>query len=471
MPTAIATYTLIKLRTKFALPILGALFCALVGCQTVQKEEPSKNEVPPKFLNETSSASQQVDNWRSLFGSPELNTLLDRAKSNNLSLQAAWESFQASQAIVKRFRSDGLPQASLGGAAERFNNSDSLAGNGVGDSGERFDADLRAAWELDLFGRVRASVRAATANAMADEALYQDLMFALQADVALHYFQINSLQSEIEILERSQETRAESLSLIEERLKAGTVSELAVAQTASLLATAESRLFGLKRIQNGLRYSLAALLGETPDSFSLEPEALEAETPQTPSGIPSDLLKRRPDIRRAEFQLEEARALLGVAKADFFPRITLSGAFGFASRDWDTLFNTSSEFDRIGPSVSLPVFQSGRLRANKAQAEANLERQELLYRNAIIEAVTEVEILLQSIRLRESQRQAIARSVEATENARRISDLQYKQGISDFITSLDAERSALDAAQQAEQVRRDQFVDTINLIRALGGSW
>jgi len=467
MPFNFDTSPLQSMRTISAALTLSIVASIFSGCRTIQHSEPPSEETPSAFVNSTGSDAPQIAHWRELFRSDELDRLLDKAKSNNLNLQAAWESVQASQAIVKRFRSEGLPQANAGGSAERFDNADSLGG----DSGDRFDADLRASWELDLFGRVRNSVKAAVADAAAEEALYEDLMFALQADVALHYFQINSLQSEIEILERSQETRAESLTLIEERLKAGTVSELAVAQTASLLATAESRLFGLKRIQNGLRYSLAALLGETPDSFSLEPMPLEAEPPLTPSGLPSDLLKRRPDIRRAAFQLEEANALLGIAKADFFPRITLSGVFGFASRDWDALFDSGSEFDRFGPSVSVPVFQSGRLRANKAQAEANLERQRLLYRNAIIEAVTEVEILLQSIRLRDSQRKAIARSVEATDKARRISDLQYKQGISDFITALDAERSALDAAQQAEQVRRDQFVDTINLIRALGGSW
>ncbi|MEM9159857.1 MAG: efflux transporter outer membrane subunit [Verrucomicrobiota bacterium] len=461
----------LKKSSLYAFLAIGALALASIGCHSIQKEEPVPKNAPSHYKNESQAPNASASSWRSLFESAELNALLERAEKNNLDLQAAWQSVLASQAIIRRVRSDRLPQANIGGSGERFNNADSLASDGSGESGERFDADLRAAWELDLFGRIRSNTRAAAANAAAEEALYKDLMFSLQADVASLYFQINSLQSEIEILERSRQTRAESLLLIEERLKAGTVSELAVAQTASLFATAESRLYALKRIQNGLLYSLAALLGETPSSFSLAPKALQANPPVAPSGLPSELLTRRPDIRRAEFQLEEASALLGAARADYFPRITLSGILGFASRDWDSLFNSGSEFDAYGPAVSLPIFQSGRLKASKAQAKANLERQRLLYRNAIIEAVTEVEILLQSIRLRAAQREAIARSVEATNNARRISDLQYKRGISDFITALDAERSALDAEQLSEQVRREQFIDTINLIRALGGSW
>lgn len=409
--------------------------------------------------------------WRELFRSPGLNGLLDQAEANNLTLQAAWQSVLGSRAAIQRFRSVGLPQIDAGLAGETFERSDALSGTGRGDSGDRFDADGRVSWELDLFGRVRRSVEAARANYEAEEALYNDLIFILQADVALHYFQINSLQTEIELLERSQETRAESLKLIEQRRRAGTVSELAVAQTVSLLATAEARLYAAQRIQNSLLYSLAALLGETPATFAYEPEALESSPPPIPGGLPGELLTRRPDIRRSERSLAEANALVGVAKADYFPRITLSGTLGFAARDWDDMFESISQLESAGGGVSIPVFQGSRLRANEAQARALYEERSLLYRQTVIAAVTEVEDLLQSVRLLEAQSEAIARSVEASSNARRISMLQYEQGVSDFITALDAERTALDAEQQFEQVKRNQYIDTINLIRALGGGW
>jgi len=409
--------------------------------------------------------------WRELFQAPGLNALLDRAAGNNLSLQAAWQSVVASRSAIGRFRSEGFPQIDAGGSADFFENSDALASSGRGDSGERYDVDASVSWELDLFGRVRRSVEAAKASYEAEEALYHDLMFILQADVALHYFQINSLQAEIELLERSRETRAESLDLIKQRFDNGMVSELAVAQTESLLATAESRLYAAMRVQNSLLYSLAALIGETPATFSYEPEALAIEPPNVPTGLAGELLERRPDIRIAERLLAEANALVGVAQADFFPRITLSGDLGFAAREWDDLFKNVSEFSRGGGGVSIPVFQGGRLRANKAQARAIYEQRALLYRQAVISAVTEVEDLLQSVRLLEAQSEAIARSVEASNQARRISTLQYEQGILDFISALDAERSALDAEQQFEQVKRDRFIDTINLIRALGGAW
>ena len=459
-------------RASILTIVLFLVLISLVGCATGPKYETPATDEPAAFLNEPEGGGTPLmTGWRELFRSPKLNGLLDRAEANNLNLQAAWQSVLASRAAIQRFRAAGLPQVDAGFSGETFERSDALSGTGRGDAGDRFDADGRASWELDLFGQVRRSVEAARANYEAEEVLYSDLMFTLQADVALHYFQINSLQAEIELLERSQETRAESLKLIEQRRRAGTVSELAVAQTASLLATAEARLFAAKRIQNSLLYSLAALLGETPATFSYQPEALESAPPAIPAGLPGELLARRPDIRRSERLLAETNALVGVAKAGYFPRITLSGTLGFAVRDWDDMFESISRFESAGAGVSVPVFQGGRLRANETQARALYEERFLLYRQTVIAAVTEVEDLLQSVRLLEAQSEAIARSVEASSNARRISILQYEQGVSDFITALDAERTALDAEQQFEQVKRNQYIDTINLIRALGGGW
>ena len=461
-----------KLRVVGKKIFISLLLPWLAGCATGPQYETPETDEPAAFLNASEERdSSPMSGWRELFHSPGLDDLLNKAEANNLTLQAAWQSVLASRIAVQRFRAAGLPHVDAGLTGETFGRSDALPGTGRGDSGDRFDADGRVGWELDLFGRVRRIVEAARANYKAEEALYHDLIFTLQADVALHYFQINSLQAEIELLERSQETRAESLKLIEQRRRAGTVSELAVAQTASLLATAESRLYAAKRIQNSLLYSLAALLGETPATFSYRPEALESAPPAIPAGLPGELLTRRPDIRRSERLLAEANALVGVAKADYFPRITLSGTLGFAARDWDDMFESISQFESAAGGVSIPIFQGGRLRANQTQAKALYEERSLLYQQSVIAAVTEAEDFLQSVRLLEAQSKAIARSVEASSKARHISMLQYEQGISDFINALDAERTALDAEQQFEQVKRNQYIDTINLIRALGGGW
>lgn len=457
----VQTYTVI---------ILSAIL-VITGCAVGPDYEQPEVDTPGAFLNSEGVDSPPMGGWRTLFHSPELNALLQQAEANNHNLQAAWQSVLASRAVLRRFRADGLPQVDAGLSANYFNNSDALSPTGQGDSGERYDADLQVGWELDLFGRIRRSVQAASATAEAQEADYQDLLFTLQADIAQHYFQINSLQAEIELLERSKQTRQESLELIQQRFRTGTVSELAVAQTTTLLANAESRHFAAIRVQNSLIYSLAALLGETPSNFSFQPTTLDEDPPDVPSGLPGELLERRPDIRRSERQLAADSERIGVAKASYFPSITLRGTIGFASRDWDDLFGSDAALDSISPGISVPIFEGGRLRANEAVALANFEESLALYKQQVINAVTEVEDFLQSVSLLKSQRDAIARSVVASEQAREISMLQYQRGVSDFINALDAERTALDAAQQLEQIRRSQFVNTINLIRALGGTW
>ena len=443
----------------------------LSGCTMGPDYERPEADTPGRFVNSESSGPPMAVQWRELFQSPQLSTLLNRAEANNRTLKAAYQSVLASQAVLDRFRADGRPQVDAGLGADFFNNSDALAASGRGDNGERYDADLRIGWELDLFGRIRRSIQAAAADAEAQEALYTDFLITLQADVARHYFEINSLQAEIELLERSRQTRQESLDLIQQRFRTGTVSELDVAQTTTLLANAESRLFEVRRIQNSLIYSLAALLGETPSTFTFEPSPLTELPPPVPNGLPGELLERRPDIRRAERQLAADSERIGVAKASFFPSITLQGTAGFASRHWDDLFSSDAAFDSIRPGVSIPIFEGGRLRANEAVALANYHESLELYQQRVIDAVTEVEDFLQSIQLLESQRQAIDRSVTASNQAREISMLQYQRGISDFITALDAERTALNAEQQFVQVKRAQYIATINLIRALGGSW
>lgn len=247
--------------------LLASLFSS--GCVMGLDYERPEVDTPGAFQNSDLTTAPPMGGWRNLFQIQELDRLLSQAEENNHTLRAAWQSVLASRATLRRFRSEALPQVDAGLRAEYFNNSEALVFR-QGDSGERYEADLQVNWELDLFGRIRRSVQAADATADAQEALYLDLLFTLQADIAQHYFQINSLQAEIELLERSRQTRQESLELIQQRFRTGTVSELAVAQTTSLLANAESRLFATVRVQTSLIYSLAALLGETPSTFSFE---------------------------------------------------------------------------------------------------------------------------------------------------------------------------------------------------------
>ncbi len=431
-------------------------------------------EAPDQFLNAdalSSRAANPAREWISFFESETLRDLLEAAQSRNHDLKAAYHSVQSARAITRQFRSDARPQIDGSLSGNSFSESAAISSDGISDDGERFDAALSASWELDLFGRIRKSIRSAAANASAQEALYREIMFTLQADVAQLYFRVNSLQSEIELLEKSRDTRQESLKLVKERFATGTVSELDVAQSETLLATAESRLFELQRIQNSLSYALAVLVGETPSTFEFSPEPLTQTPPTIPNGLPGELLTRRPDVQQAEYLLAAASEQVGLAKTSFFPQVSLSGTIGYAAFNWDELFKPSSYLESIGAQGSVPFFRGGALRARLAQNQALYEQRLEEFKQVAIEAITEVDDLLQSTRLLRMQSDSLSQAVNAAQRAREISALQYERGLVDFITALDAERTALDIEQQFVQVQRSQFVNTVNLLRALGGSW
>lgn len=446
----------------------------LSGCSIIPSPPVPEFDAPNQFLNSDIGSDLRTDpksEWLSFFESEPLGDLLEKAQTNNHDLRAAYHSVQSARAITRQFRSDNWPQLEGSLSANSFSESAVISPDGVSDDGERYDAALSAGWELDLFGRIRKSIRSAEASAAAQEALYYQIMFTLQADVAQLYFQVNSLQSEIELLEQSRDTRQKSLALIQERFATGTVSELDVAQSETLLATAEARLFELKRVQNSLVYALGTLVGETPATFTFYPEPLTQPLPNIPSGLPGELLNRRPDVKEAEYLLAAVSEQVGIARTSFFPQISLSGAIGYAGFNWDELFKPSSAFENLGAQGSMPFFSGGRLRARLAQNKALYEQRLEEFKQVAIEAITEVDDLLQSTRFLKMQSESLSQAVSAAQRAREISSIQYERGLVDFITALDAERTALDIEQQFVQVQRSQFINTVNLLRALGGSW
>ena len=322
-----------------------------------------------------------------------------------------------------------------------------------------------------MFGRARNTVRAARADAEAEAALYQDLLLTLQADVAVRYFTAASLQSELEIVHRTVETRRESVELVKERFDAGTVTELDLAQAESLLATAEAETHALQRAQNSNLYALALLVGETPATFRFEPKALQAKAPSVAPGLAANLLSRRPDVRRAEQTLAAASSRVASSRAAFFPSLSLNAVLGQTSTEWGRLFDEQNAFELISGTAALPIFQGGRNRSNVQQAQATYQAAWHQLKQTALEAISEVEDQLQTIRLIRAEREALTRSFDALERARQVAQVQYENGVLDFFAVLDAERSALQTEQDLAQLRGEELISTVTLIRALGGSW
>lgn len=409
--------------------------------------------------------------WWLAFENPTLDALIEGANQQNRSLRAAYNRWQRAETLIRREQAEGLPQLDAGASYTRERISQETLQLGGNTDQSIYNVGAAAAWEVDLFGRVRRLVEAAAADADAEREALVDLRLYIQTEVAITYFRIRAIEAELGYLNDSLVTRQKSLDVVVKRFEGGAVSELDVAQAESLLERTRADYASLKREQAVLINALAVLTGHAAPDFSVELTPLTGTPPRIPSGIPSELLLRRPDIRQSERLLASANARIGVATANFYPRITIAGDIGLSALDASRWFQSSAGFWAISPQVSVPLFEGGRLRANLDETKLAYAQSVEEYEQTVLAAFAEVQNALDSIRWLEQQRQAEQRSSDAALRAQRISGQQYDGGLIDFITALDSERTALENQRRLAIVIGGEYTNTVLLIRAIGGSW
>ncbi|MEM8867963.1 MAG: efflux transporter outer membrane subunit [Verrucomicrobiota bacterium] len=449
--------------------LLAASLIILSGCAVGPDYKKAESAAPLAYSQPTPEAAIDVAHWVELYNEPQLAALVELARLYNYNLDALYQRTLQSRTIINRERSGRRPQVNTNAAANSFEDSEELGNSG--ESEDSYSAGLTLGWELDLFGRVARLVEAAEADAEASQAAYDELLLLTETDVAINYFRLRALKREIEAVERSVETRRESLDIIEQRFESGTVSDLDVAQSETLLAESEADLAALLRTSEALEHALAVLTGQYATDFEVDVGRLAGSPVVAPVGLPSSLLTRRPDLRQAEFALQAANARVGVATANFYPRITIGGSAGFAALDAGNWFKNTAGFYSIGPEVSLPIFQGGRLRSELSRTELAYAEALSLYQQAVVEAFAEVEDALSGWRHLSTQRAARERAASSAQRAQSIADKQYRSGLIDFISALDAERTALDAERRLAQVIGDEYENSVRLIRSAGGNW
>lgn len=454
------------MKTALLTLIIGLL---LSGCAVGPDYARPETATAVAYTQPTPDVEIDVDHWVALYEDAQLEELIQKAREHNHSLAALYQRTLQSRSIINRERAERRPQLNANGSYSRAEESEDLGLNG--DPENIYSGGLTLGWELDLFGRVARLVEAAQADALASEAAYQDLLLVTETDVAINYFRLRALEREIEAVKRSVETRRESLDIVKKRFDSGAVSDLDVAQSETLLAESEADLSALLRSRDVREHALAVLIGQPAPEFSLEVQALAGAPVDAPVGLPSELLQRRPDLRQAEFTLQAANARVGVATANFFPRITIGGNAGYAALDAGDWFQNTAGFYSFGPQINLPIFQGGRLRAELSRSEAAYAESLELYQQAILEAFAQVEDALSGWRHLSVQRAARERAASAAQRAQSISDQQYRSGLVDFISALDSERVALDAERRLAQVIGDEYENSILLIRSAGGTW
>ena len=466
-----------------------ALIGALAGCSLAPPLERPAVAVPeawqeslPPIEGQWKAAAPADANgrgsWWTAFDDATLNGFIAEATAANQDLAAAAARVEQSRALVSNARAARLPRLDFGagaGGGKPANVGPGLGGGSDLPAYERYSFGVSASYEIDLFGRVRDGVKAAGEDYAAEEALYQSLLLALQADVARSYFLLRQTDAELAELEAAIALRQSSVRLFTERLAAGDISELELAQAEAELQATLTEATGVRRSRAELSHALAVLLGRAPAAFTLAPAPLAERPPNIPAGLPSSLLERRPDIAAAERRLAAANARIGVAKAAFYPLLNLTADAGFASGDLGDLFSWSARTWSLGPLagalLALPLFDGGRNEANLTRAEAALREDTARYRQTVLRAFGETEDALVGLRTLAEQQATVAATEAAATRAARVARQRFEAGATGYLAVLDAERQVLASRRQARQIAGARLQASVALVRALGGSW
>ncbi|WP_246793635.1 efflux transporter outer membrane subunit [Burkholderia perseverans] len=426
---------------------------------------------------EPADAGQRGEWWK-VFGDPALDALEQQALDANQNLKAAAARVQEARAATRAARSAWFPSldAGFGPTREGVSSASQFQPQGSGPiNATLWRAQGTVSYEADLFGSVSRNVEASRADAAQSEALFQSVRLALQADVAQNYFELRQLDSDQDLYRRTVALREESLKLTQRRFSEGDIDDLDVSRAKNELASAQADAVGVARRRAASEHALAILLGKAPADFGFKEAPIVPVTLKIPPGLPSALLERRPDVAAAERAMAAANARIGLAKSAYFPKLNISGAFGYEASTLGDLFMWSSRTFLLGPfagtALTLPLFDGGRRSAGVQQARASYEEQVANYRQQVLVAFREVEDNLSDLRLLDDQIRAQGDAVSASQRAAKLSRTQYQEGQIAYLDVIDSERTVLQSQLQANQLTGAQAVSTVNLIRALGGGW
>lgn len=450
-----------KRRFGSAASLLLALF--LTSCTLGPDYQRPVVATPETWRAPATEAAVDLGWWEQ-FQDPALRDLIRESLESNHDLRIAVARVDQARALAGIARSEQFPSVDAGASASR-NGYDETTSN-------RFAVGADLSFELDLWGRLRRANEAARAELLATEEARNVVQMTLVSDVATAYLRLRQLDLELETTRRSVVSRRDSLQIVRDRFDAGLTSALDLHQAEAGLALTAARVPELERLIAQTENQLSILVGVTPRAITRGRElTAQTEPPAVPAGLPSDLLERRPDIRMAEAALVAANARIGVAKAAYFPRISLTGLFGAESADLSDLFQSSSRVWSVGGGVTQPLFNAGRIRNNVEFVEARQREALIAYERTIYQSFRDVEDALVAHR---KSREALAEqsiAVRASREALEVAESRYRSGLTTYLDVLDAQRTLLAAEVDESRVLLSQLVSIVQLYRALGGGW
>jgi NodT family efflux transporter outer membrane factor (OMF) lipoprotein len=428
---------------------------------------------------EIKAEAADYSEWWAIFGDPVLDELVDLAYQQNLPLQIAGVRILQTRAQLGIAVGTFFPQLQeLGGSFTRTHSSEKTAQTRELPFFERdfnqWDFGFDAAWELDFWGKFRRGIESANANALASIANYDDVLVSLVAEVAAVYVNLRTLEERLRLALNNVQIQERSLQIVDVQFQNGAVTELDVQQATSLLKNTESLIPEFEARIRQTQNALSVLLGQPPRSLNDllgGPQPIPAPPPEVAVGIPAELLRRRPDIRRAEREMAAQSAQIGVAKAVLFPAISISGAIGFTAEDIDDMFQGRSFEAFGGPAFNWPVLNYGRLTNNVRVQDARFQELVVNYQNTVLVAAQEVEDALIGYLRAQDQATFLAEAVAASERAVELSLIQYRDGAIDYQRVLDSQQGLVTDQDNLAVTQGNIVLNLVSLYKALGGGW
>lgn len=415
--------------------------------------------------------------WWAQLKDAKLDDLVRRAAAQNLDVRLAAARIAEARANLGFTESELYPTVDAQGSYSRNRDSRNGRAGGFGGAGRNYDlfsAGFDSQWELDFFGRIGRNIESAEASLQATEEDRRDVLVTLVSDVARSYAELRGFQRRLEIARKNIALQQETLGLTRARFSAGLTTDLDVAQAEAVLAETTSRVPTLDQSAQASIHRIGVLLGQNPASLR---EELSAQGPipvvpeAVPVGLPSELLRRRPDIRRAERNIVAANALVGVAIADLYPRFSLTGSFGFQSDKLADFADASSRFWSIGPAVRWPILDWNRVRSSINVQKARSEQTLIVYEQTVLRGFEDTENALVAYTREQSRRNSLADAVASNRRAFDLANQLYTSGVTDFQRVIDSQRALFNAEDALVQSDTVVTTNLIALYKALGGGW
>ena len=428
-------------------------------------------------------------NWWEIFGDPQLNALEEQVSEANQNVKIAEARFRQARALIGFFRAGLFPLVTAGASALSVRNStlspfsSSGASTGTPSSGGSSGRSSSGAstgeflltgdvsYEIDLWGRIRRSVTSARDEAQATAADLETARLSLQAELAFDYFELRSADAQQQLLNDTVKAFDEALQLTIRRFEGGAAPKSDVAQAQTQLETTQVQATDIAVQRAAFEHAIATLIGKPPADFSLPPAPLDLQPPDIPAGLPSELLERRPDIAAAERRVAEANEQIGIAKAAYFPTVTLNALLGFESSSIRNLGGWQSFLWAVGSSVAQTIFDGGRRRATSEAALANYDATVASYRQATLDAFQQVEDNLAALRILEQETQQQARAVVSAQESLQLFTNRYKGGVDTYLQVITAQTAALANERNQVDIQRRRMDASVLLVKALGGGW